>query len=126
MPGQRPLLAMSFLASVGITLDVLACTFPKGSSNFWPLIVFIFYFLVPLPLMITNRINKDIMASAPDPKARDLALFFTAGIMISTMALPTVLSRSAIITWAACALVSLGNILCFMTIGLFCLYFGDK
>lgn len=130
MPGQRPLLAMSFVASLGLTLDILACTYPKDANNFWPLLVFIFYFLAPLPLMMSRRIQKDSGTTSYEVsqvKLRDLALFVTSGLMVSTMALPIVLARSPIahplISWVSCILVLFGNVLCFMTIGLFCLYF---
>lgn len=97
MPGQRPILAMSFVASLGITLEVLACTLPKNEGNFWPLLVFIFYFLLPLPIMFSRRVIKDTALSAnlgASKQMRDCSLFITAGIMVSSVALPIILART--------------------------------
>lgn len=97
MPGQRPILAMSFIASLGITFVVLACKLPKDNSNFWPLLVLLFYLFLPFPLTLARRISKDTalgMSPISPNWTRDLALFFTSGVMISIMALPIVLARS--------------------------------
>lgn len=99
MPGQRPILAMSFIASLGVTFEVLSCTVPKESSNFWPLLIWIFYLILPIPMMISKRYSKDlfgmgIMNDSGQGKARDYMLFFTAGIMVSSIFLPIILARS--------------------------------
>lgn len=97
MPGQRPIIAMSFIASLGLMFDVLACTVPKNQSNFWPLLVWLFYILLPIPMHMARRITKDTLMGATEAdakKVRDYALFVTAGIMVSSMALPIVLTRS--------------------------------
>lgn len=97
MPGQRPILAMSFVASLGITLEVLACTLPKGEGNFWPLLIFIFYLLLPLPMMFSRRVIKDTAFGSNVGSAkqmRDCALFVTSGIMVSSVALPIILART--------------------------------
>lgn len=99
MPGQRPILAMSFIASLGITFDVLACTLPKGNSNFWPMIVFVTYILLPIPLMFSKRVVKETQIGMSDvsaSKVRDYALFFTAGLAVSSMALPIILARTPV------------------------------
>lgn len=96
MPGQRPILAMSFVASLGITLEVLACTLPKNEGNFWPLLIFIFYLLLPLPMMFSRRVIKDTAFGTNVGAAkqmRDCALFVTSGIMVSSVALPIILAR---------------------------------
>lgn len=97
MPGQRPILAMSFIASLGITFEVLACTLPKNDSNFLPLLVYIFYILLPLPMIISRRIIDETVIGLDrktSVSARDYAIFFTAGIMVSTFTLPILLARS--------------------------------
>lgn len=99
MPGQRPILAMSFVASLGITFHVLSCTLPRHESNFWPLLVYLFYVLLPVPMAISSHIVS-VTAVGSDPKAatkaRDYAIFFTVGIMVSTFALPILLSRGPV------------------------------
>lgn len=97
MPGQRPILAMSFIASLGFTFEVLACTLPKNNSNFYPLLILLFYLILPLPALISRRIIKETLMGMNETsarKTRDMALFFTAGIMVSSMSLPIVLARS--------------------------------
>lgn len=130
MPGQRPILAMSFIASLGITFDVLACTLPRGQANFWPLLVFIFYILLPIPMIFARRIIKETpmgMNESSASRIRDYALFFTAGLATSSMALPIILTRTPnghpIISPLSCFLIEIGNVLCYATIGLFFIYF---
>lgn len=99
MPGQRPILAMSFIASLGITFEVLACTLPKGAGNLWPLLIYFFYILLPIPMIMSRRIVKETMIGMNEgssKRVRDYALFFTAGIMVSTLALPIILARSPV------------------------------
>lgn len=153
MPGQRPILAMSFIASLGITFMVLATHLPKDKSNYWPLLVTLFYVFLPLPLLFSRRVSKDaIIGISPGTinKTRDYALFFTSGLMISTMALPVVMARSPEssplvsiimvqpeakynqltyfpthqqVAPISCVMVELGNILCLSTLALFYIYF---
>lgn len=97
MPGQRPLLAMGFIASLGITFDILACTLPKGHSNFWPLLVFLTYLILPIPLLLSRRVIKETplgLSEDKSSKVRDYALFFTAGVAVSSLALPIILART--------------------------------
>lgn len=101
MPGQRPILAMSFIASLGITFEVLACTLPKGANNFWPLLVLIFYMLLPLPMIMSKQIISDTMIGLDRKttvKARDYCIFFTSGIMVSIFAFPIVLSNTSVVS----------------------------
>lgn len=99
MPGQRPILAMSFVASLGMTLEVLACTYPREQApNFWPLVVLMFYIFLPVPIMISRSV-KETMLGLNDgviKKTRDQALFLTAGIMVCSFALPIILARTPV------------------------------
>lgn len=157
MPGQRPILAMSFIASLGITFVVLACKVPKNDGNFWPLLVILFYILLPIPFIVSRRIRKDTMigmSSSGSKCTRDLALFFTSGVMVSSIALPLVLARSPeskpLVSFhkfltqqvtvihsnrndvhqqvapTSCLLVEFGNLLCLVTLALFYIYFTPK
>lgn len=95
MPGQRPLLVMGFIASLGITFEVLACV--KNNGTFWPLLVVLFYILLPIPMIMARRTIKETMIGINDgsgKKVRDFSLFVTAGIMVSSVALPMVMARS--------------------------------
>lgn len=130
MPGQRPILAMGFIASVGLTFIFLACTLPKGQGNFWPMLIFLCYILLPLPVLISRRIVKTTMLGVSDggpAKIRDYALFATAGIIVSSIFMPIVLARSPVdkpaIAPISCFLVEVGNLLCQITVTLFCVYF---
>lgn len=99
MPGQRPILAMSFIASLGLTFQVLSCKVPAGQTNCWPLLVYLFYILLPIPMMITTRIIKETMVGTVEKdaaRAKHYAVFFTAGILVSSFALPLVLTRSPV------------------------------
>ena len=130
MPGQRPILAMSFVASLGLFFEILSCNLPRNQGNFWPLLIFIFYILLPLPFIFAKRIIKDTLVGMDERDAsrtRHFAVFFTAGIMVSSFALPILLARSPmekpLIAPIQCILLELGNLLCYVTMGLFCIYF---
>lgn len=97
MPGQRPILVMGFIASLGITADVLACVLPKGHANFWPMIVFVTYLLLPLPFLFSKKVIKDTLVGMNDgssARVRDFAIFLTGGLLVSSMALPIILART--------------------------------
>lgn len=97
MPGQRPILAMGFVASLGITFEVLSCV--KNDGRFWPLLIYLFYILLPVPVIMYRRIVKETAIGINDGsggRIRDTALFFTSGLLVSTMALPIVMARSPI------------------------------
>lgn len=90
-------MAMSFVASMGITFHLLACTLPKKEGNFWPLLVYIFYVLLPLPIVISKRIIKETPVGFNEKdsaQTKHYAVFFTAGIMVSSFALPILLARN--------------------------------
>ena len=101
MPGQRPLLAMSFVASLGITFEILACSpstnrEPHPFWNFWPLLVWVIYALLLIPLNICRNMKETMIGfnESAIKKTRDVALFFFAGVIISSFALPIVLART--------------------------------
>ncbi|CAG2178207.1 unnamed protein product [Oppiella nova] len=101
------LVLLAFLGSVGMTLVVLGCALPSfGSdipvpmhslcvcplcSRWWPFFVVIFYVLAPLPSIIARRYQDDVGSSNA---CKELALFLTAGIVISAYGLPIILARS--------------------------------
>lgn len=60
-------------------------------SNWWPMFVLIFYFLSPLPTVISRRMadSLDTASSA----CVELAIFLTSGIVISAIGLPLVLAH---------------------------------
>lgn len=49
-------------------------------SNYWPLIMTLFYLLSPIPTLLARRYQDDIGSSSNNCK--ELALFITAGIVI--------------------------------------------
>lgn len=121
---------MGFVASLGITIEILACTLPKGQSSFWPLLVTIFYILLPIPIIISKRIANSTTIEVSGGRqsiTRDYALFATAGIIVSSIALPIIMARSPIdkpaIAPISCFLTEMGNLLCYATMALYCLYF---
>ncbi|XP_054162772.1 leptin receptor overlapping transcript-like 1 [Oppia nitens] len=100
-----------------MTLVVLGCALPSYNS-WWPFFVVIFYVLAPLPTIIARRYQDDVGSSNA---CKELALFLTAGIVISAYGLPIVLSRSpitptSVIETGACILVLFGNTVVFLTI----------
>jgi len=118
MAGIKALILLAFFGSVGMTLVVLGCALPVFGPSWWPFFVVIFYILAPLPTMIARRYQDDVGSSNA---CKELALFLTAGIVISAYGLPIVLSRSplevaSVIQPGACLLVLFGNTVVFLTI----------
>ncbi|KFZ54714.1 Leptin receptor gene-related protein, partial [Podiceps cristatus] len=89
---------------------------------YWPLFVLIFYFICPIPHFIAKRVSDD--SDAASSACRELAYFFTTGIVVSAFGFPIILARVEAIKWGACGLVLAGNAVIFLTILGFFLVFG--
>jgi len=125
--GVKALIALAFTGSIGMTLVILACALPSY-NNYWPLIMTLFYLFAPVPTLLARKYQDDIGNSSNNCK--ELALFITAGIVISAFALPIVLSRSPstdpVLKDGACVLTLFGNAVTFLTIlGFFILFNSD-
>jgi len=112
MAGIKALVALAFTGSVGMTLLILGCALPSF-ANWWPFFVSIFYLIAPIPTVIARRYQDDIGSSNA---CKELALFLTAGIVISAFGLPVVLMHSGVIEPVASILVLAGNVVVFITI----------
>lgn len=120
MAGIRALIGLAFLASTGITLLVLGCALPQFNM-WWPMFVLMFYFLSPIPTMISRRFAESIEASSA---LVEVCIFITTCITVSAYGLPIILARTLVIKWGACGLVMAGNSVVFVTITLFFFFFG--
>ncbi|XP_019387127.1 PREDICTED: leptin receptor gene-related protein, partial [Crocodylus porosus] len=101
------------------------CFLTGGSFShrvYWPLFVLIFYIVCPIPHFIAKRISDD--TDAASSACRELAYFFTTGIVVSAFGFPIILARVNVIMWGACGLVLAGNAVIFLTILGFFLVFG--
>lgn len=58
---------------------------------YWPLFVLIFYFICPIPHFIATRVGDD--SDAASSACRELAYFFTTGIVVSAFGFPIILAR---------------------------------
>ncbi|KAJ7411645.1 hypothetical protein BTVI_48883 [Pitangus sulphuratus] len=58
---------------------------------YWPLFVLIFYFICPIPHFIARRVSDD--SDAASSACRELAYFFTTGIVVSAFGFPIILAR---------------------------------
>ncbi|EPQ08855.1 Leptin receptor related protein, partial [Myotis brandtii] len=92
------------------------------NSVYWPLFVLIFHAISPIPHFIAKRATYD--SDATSSACRELAYFFTTGIVVSAFGFPVILARVAVIKWGACGLVLAGNAVIFLTIQGFFLVFG--
>ncbi|XP_065070278.1 leptin receptor overlapping transcript-like 1 [Rhopilema esculentum] len=121
------IIGMSFTAAIGILLVVLGCAlkeFQTEKGPWWVLFVLFFYILAPIPALITRRLGSDFSSFSGNANlVAEIALFFTAGIVVSAFGLPVVLARAQIIKWGAMALVMIGNLFIFCTILAFFLIF---
>ncbi|RMX57478.1 hypothetical protein pdam_00020856 [Pocillopora damicornis] len=90
----------------------------------WKNTVF-FYALAPIPTVIAKRFCEDFSSNAASI-VKEIAMFFTAGIVVSGFGLPIVLAHSEIIKWGAMALVSSGNVFIFVTILIYFIVFSGE
>nr|XP_039260286.1 leptin receptor gene-related protein-like isoform X2 [Styela clava] len=116
----KGLVALALCGSVALTFLMLGCTLYKC---YWPMFELMFYFLAPLPIAIARRLANDIDSTST--ACKELSIFLTTGIVISSMGLPIVLARTAAIGWPAAGFTLAANVVAFLTVYGFFLYFGD-
>ncbi|ESO02895.1 hypothetical protein HELRODRAFT_81089, partial [Helobdella robusta] len=116
------LVSLAFLASAGITFLVLGCALPQY-NNWWMMFVLIFYFLSPIPSLISRRFAETVESSNA---LIEICIFITTCIFISAFGLPIVLAHKDIVKWGACGLVLAGNVVVFSTIFLFFVFFAKE
>ncbi|MBN3274240.1 OBRG protein, partial [Polyodon spathula] len=121
MSSFSALVGLSFSGAIGLTFLMLACGLEQFGV-YWPLFVLIFYVVSPIPHFIAKRIGDD--SDAASSACRELAYFFTTGIVVSAFGMPIILARINVIAWGACGLVLAGNAVIFLTILGFFLVFG--
>lgn len=63
---------------------------------YWPLFVLFFYVLSPIPTFISRRLSDD--SDVASNACRELAYFFTTGIVVSAFALPIIMARVAVVS----------------------------
>ncbi|XP_057297956.1 leptin receptor gene-related protein-like [Hydractinia symbiolongicarpus] len=117
------IVGMSFLCAIGILMVVLGCAldeFKTERGPWWIMFNLFFYILAPIPALIVRRVGSDFSSfSGTSNLVAEIALFFTAGIVVSAFGLPIVLARAGIIKYGAMGLVMTGNFFIFLTILLF-------
>ena len=119
----KALILLALAGSLGLMFLLLACALPQY-SNWWPLFITVFYILAPLPYTIARR-SQDSLGGGSST-AVELAVFFTAGFVISSFGLAIVLAHAQVIQWGAAALVMTGNVIMYLTIlGFFLAFDGD-
>ncbi|KAH8283579.1 hypothetical protein KR018_008047, partial [Drosophila ironensis] len=96
----------AFLTCMGLTFLILACAVPTPKI-FYPFFVLLFYALSVIPVFLAKRSTP---TNETTPKS-EFALFLTSGMVISAFALPIVLAHAAVITWTACILTIISNII---------------
>ena len=85
--------------------------------RWWPFFTVLFYLASPIPTMISKRQNYD------NSSCLELSIFVTVGIILSSFALPIVLSLAGTIQFGACIMNILGNIVVYFT--LFGFFLGE-
>uniref|UniRef100_A0A9L0R7A3 Leptin receptor gene-related protein n=1 Tax=Equus caballus TaxID=9796 RepID=A0A9L0R7A3_HORSE len=93
MAGVKALVALSFSGAIGLTFLMLGCAL-EDYGVYWPLFVLIFYVISPIPHFIAKRATDD--SDAASSACRELAYFFTTGIVVSAFGLPIILARVAV------------------------------
>ncbi|XP_033095668.1 leptin receptor gene-related protein-like [Anneissia japonica] len=117
------LILLSFSASIGLLLVVLACAL-QAFGTWWPMFVLVFYVISPMPMWIASRLKEsDYGSSGASSALHEICLFLTTGIVVSAYGLPFVLAHSGVIKWGAMGMVLFGNTWCFLTILAFFMIF---
>ncbi|KAG8555017.1 hypothetical protein GDO81_017545 [Engystomops pustulosus] len=80
MAGIKALVALSFSGAIGLTFLMLGCALESYS---------------PIPHFIATRVSDD--SDAASSACRELAYFFTTGIVVSAFGLPIVLARMHVV-----------------------------
>uniref|UniRef100_A0A8D1DHW6 Leptin receptor gene-related protein n=1 Tax=Sus scrofa TaxID=9823 RepID=A0A8D1DHW6_PIG len=95
MAGVKALVALSFSGAIGLTFLMLGCAL-EDYGVYWPLFVLVFHALSPIPHFIAKRATYD--SDATSSACRELAYFFTTGIVVSAFGFPVILARVAVAT----------------------------
>uniref|UniRef100_A0A8B9CLE7 Leptin receptor gene-related protein n=1 Tax=Anser brachyrhynchus TaxID=132585 RepID=A0A8B9CLE7_9AVES len=90
MAGIKALVGLSFSGAIGLTFLMLGCAL-EYYGVYWPMFVLIFYFICPIPHFIAKRVSDD--SDAASSACRELAYFFTTGIVVSAFGFPIILAR---------------------------------
>ncbi|KAF5293003.1 hypothetical protein FQA39_LY13772 [Lamprigera yunnana] len=110
-----------------MTLLILACALPQYKI-WWPFMNVLFYIAAPIPTLLTRRYFDDHGGCAGSCK--DIAIFITMGVLISSFALPILLARAPVggptIAWGACYLTLAGNVVVYLTLLGFFLTFDQE
>ncbi|XP_049876739.1 leptin receptor gene-related protein [Pectinophora gossypiella] len=124
MAGIKGLISLAFAGSIGMTFVILACALPSFNKQWWPFFVVLFYMLCPIPTMIARR-HTDTTGGSNSP-CMETAIFITMGFIVSSFALPIVLTRAGVILLGACYLTLAGNVIVYLTIlGFFTIFDMD-
>ncbi|POI34137.1 hypothetical protein CIB84_002111, partial [Bambusicola thoracicus] len=86
----KALVGLSFSGAIGLTFLMLGCAL-EYYGVYWPMFVLIFYFICPIPHFIARRVSDD--SDAASSACRELAYFFTTGIVVSAFGFPIILAR---------------------------------
>ncbi|KAL0966809.1 hypothetical protein UPYG_G00300410 [Umbra pygmaea] len=121
MAGIKALVGLSFSGAIGLTFLLLGCALEQYGV-YWPLFVLIFHVICPIPTFISRRLSDDVDSTSN--ACRELAYFFTTGIVVSAFGLPIIMARTDLIQWGACGLVMASNAVIFLTVLGFFLVFG--
>ncbi|XP_057573272.1 leptin receptor gene-related protein isoform X2 [Hippopotamus amphibius kiboko] len=95
MAGVKALVALSFSGAIGLTFLMLGCAL-EDYGVYWPLFVLIFHAISPIPYFIAKRATYD--SDATSSACRELAYFFTTGIVVSAFGFPVILARVAVVS----------------------------
>jgi len=133
MAGLKALVGLAFLGSVGMTLLIVGCATGgktgNEDANWYSFFVVIFYMMSPIPFLLSRRYNS-MGGAGTSNSCQELAIFLTIGMVISSFALPIVLTRhpqdAPVITTSACLFTMGANIVVYLTILGFFIIFGGE
>ncbi|XP_055441536.1 leptin receptor gene-related protein isoform X3 [Bubalus kerabau] len=95
MAGVKALVALSFSGAIGLTFLMLGCAL-EDYGVYWPLFVLVFHAISPIPHFIAKRATYD--SDATSSACRELAYFFTTGIVVSAFGFPVILARVSVVS----------------------------
>lgn len=90
---RHRIIFVGFLGALGVFLLILGCYL---SSNWWTMLLVVFYIFTPMPLLFAGNNNDGYQSfdGSGTSKAKDIAIFLCTGFLVSTIAFPIMLTNN--------------------------------
>uniref|UniRef100_A0A6G1SBP9 Leptin receptor gene-related protein n=1 Tax=Aceria tosichella TaxID=561515 RepID=A0A6G1SBP9_9ACAR len=128
MASTTKIVGVGFLGSLGLTFIILGCVM---SGKWWALLMFLFYGFTPIPLLfVRNDDGYQSLDGSEVNKSMDIAIFLVAGMIVSTIAFPILLTSVPVsnpgMDTTSAFLTEFATVIFYTTAGLFIVASEDE